>query len=55
MDTEEFTGSTQANGHVQQTSSETEDKLPELLTSLFNPASINFSETTFIPQKSKAI
>ena len=38
MNTEEFTGS------VQQTSFETEDKLPEPLTSLSNPASINFSD-----------
>ena len=45
MDTEEFTGSTKATGHVQQTSSETEDKLPEPLTSLFNRASVNFWDT----------
>ena len=45
MDTEEFTGSAKATGHVQQTSSATEDKLPEPLTSLFNLASVNFSDT----------
>ena len=28
MNTEEFTGSAKATGHAQQTSSETEDKLP---------------------------
>ena len=33
MDTEKFTGSAKDFGNVEQTSSETEDKLPEPLTS----------------------
>ena len=45
MNTEKFTGSAKATGHAQQTSSETEDKLPEPLAPLFNPASINFLDT----------
>ena len=49
MDTEKFTGSAKGFGNVEQTSSEAEDKLPEPLTSLFTPASINFLDTGFIP------
>ena len=45
IDTEEFSSSAKATGHAQQTSSETEDKLLEPLTVLFNPASITFLDT----------
>ena len=43
--TEEFTGFAKATVDAQQTSSETEDRPLEPLTSLFNPASTRFSNT----------